>query len=172
MKKLLTLLALFAALTLTLTACGGSDAPAAEEPEDTVVEGDTLSADLANEFLHLVDTAEDPSALTLAEDFLAVADLPFEAMVMPVEPGLLTGFGNVEITGFSEGVMFGPSISTIPFLGYIFQLEEGTDSAAFCTFLQEYCDLRWNICTEAEEVMAVANNGYAFFLMCPSSLEE
>ena len=178
MKKLLTLLALCAALVLTLTACGGSDAPAAEEPEDTVVEGDTsetyapLATDLANEFLHLVDTAEDPSALTLAEDFLAVADLPFEAMVMPVEPGLLMGFGNVEITGFSEAVMFGPSISTIPFLGYVFQLEEGTDGAEFCQTLQEYCDLRWNICTEAEEVMAVANKGYAFFLMCPSSLEE
>ena len=177
MKKLLTLLALSVALILTLTACGGSDAPAAEEPEDTVVEGDTsetyapLATDLANEFLHLVDTAEDPSALTLAEDFLAVADLPFEAMVMPVEPGLLMGFGNVEITGFSEAVMFGPSISTIPFLGYVFQLEEGTDGAEFCQTLQEYCDLRWNICTEAEEVIAVQGGNYVFFLMCPSSLE-
>ena len=61
-------------LDMGIHACGGSDAPAAEEPEDTVVEGDTsetyapLATDLANEFLHLVDTAEDPSALTLAED--------------------------------------------------------------------------------------------------------
>ena len=171
MKKLLTLLALSVALILTLTACGGSDAPAAGDSDVPVVEGDTLSADLANAFLHLVDTAEDPSALTLAEDFLAVADLPFEAMVMPVEPGLLTGFGNVEITGFSEGVMFGPAISTIPFLGYIFQLEEGADGAEFCQTLQEYCDLRWNICTEAEEVIAVQGGDYVFFLMCPSSLE-
>ena len=171
MKKLLPLLALCAALILTLTACGGSDTSSAGESDVPVVEGDTLSANLANEFLHLVDTAEDPSALTLAEDFLAVADLPFEAMVMPVEPGLLTGFGNVEITGFSEGVMFGPSISTIPFLGYVFQLEEGTDGAEFCQTLQEYCDLRWNICTEAEEVIAVQGGSYVFFLMCPSSLE-
>ena len=177
MKKLLTLLALCAALVLTLTACGGSDTSSAGESDVPVVEGDTsetyapLATDLANEFLHLVDTAEDPSALTLAEDFLAVADLPFEAMVMPVEPGLLTGFGNVEITGFSEAVMFGPSISTIPFLGYIFQLEEGADGTEFCQTLQEYCDLRWNICTEAEEVIAVQGGDYVFFLMCPSSLE-
>ena len=177
MKKLLTLLALCAALVLTLTACGGSDTSPAEDSDVPVVEGDTsetyapLATELANEFLHLVDTAEDPTAQTLAEDFLAAAELPFEAMVMPVEPGLLTGFGNVEITGFSEGVMFGPSISTIPFLGYVFQLEEGTEAGAFCSFLQEYADLRWNICTEAEEMMVVANNGYVFFLMCPSSLE-
>jgi len=93
-------------------------------------------------------------------------------MVMPVEPGLLTGFGDVEITGFSEGVMFGPSISTIPFLGYVFQLEEGADGEAFCQTLQEYCDLRWNICTEAEEVTAVQGGNYVFFLMSPTSLEE
>ena len=171
MKKFLTLLALCVVLILTLTACGCSDAPAQESGDVPVVEGDTLSADLANEVLYLVDTAEDPTAQTLAEDFLAVAELPFEAMVLPVEPGLLTGFGNVEITGFSQGVMFGPSISTIPFLGYVFQLEEGTDGAQFCQTLQEYCDLRWNICTEAEEVIAVEGGCCVFFLMCPSSLE-
>ena len=115
--------------------------------------------------------AEGSSAEALANEFLAEADLPFDGMVMPVEPGLLMGFGNVEITGFSEGVMFGPAISTIPFLGYVFQLEDGTDGAEFCQTLQEYCDLRWNICTEAEEVVAAQGGDYVFFLMCPSSLE-
>ena len=168
MKKLLTLLALSVALILTLTACGGSDAPAAGDSDIPVVEGDTLSAELANVFLPLaVEGSADATALAEA----VTADLPFEAMVMPVEPGLLMGFGNVEITGFSEAVMFGPSISTIPFLGYVFQLEEGTDGAEFCQTLQEYCDLRWNICTEAEEVIAVQGGNYVFFLMCPSSLE-
>ena len=168
MKKLLTLLALSVALILTLTACGGSDAPAAGDSDVPVVEGDTLSAELANVFLPLaVEGSADATALAEA----VTADLPFEAMVMPVEPGLLMGFGNVEITGFSEAVMFGPAISTIPFLGYVFQLEEGTDGAEFCQTLQEYCDLRWNICTEAEEVIAVQGGSYVFFLMCPSSLE-
>ena len=168
MKKLLTLLALCAALVLTLTACGGSEDLPQEEAAIPVVEGDTLSADLANIFLPLaVEGASDATAL--AET--VIADLPFEAMVMPVEPGLLTGFGNVEITDFSEGVMFGPAISTIPFLGYVFQLEESTDGDAFCQTLQEYCDLRWNICTEAEEVIAVQGGSYVLFLMCPSSLE-
>lgn len=168
MKKLLTLLALCAALILTLTACGGSDALSGGDADIPVVEGDTLSADLANVFLPLaVEGASDAAALAEA----VTADLPFEAMVMPVEPGLLMGFGNVEITGFSEGVMFGPAISTIPFLGYVFQLEDGTDGTEFCQTLQEYCDLRWNICTEAEEVIAVQGGSYVFFLMCPSSLE-
>ena len=114
-----------------------------------------------------VEGSADATALAEA----VTADLPFEAMVMPVEHGLLMGFGNTEITGFSQGVMFGPSISTIPFLGYVFQLEEGADGEAFCQTLQEYCDLRWNICTAAEEMVAVQSGSYVFFLMCPSSLE-
>ena len=172
MKKFLMLLALCAALLLTLTACGGSEQPSSQEETDIpVVEGDTLSADLANTFLPMAAAAEGAAAEALAQEFLAAAELPFEAMVMPVEPGLLMGFGDVEITGFSEGVLFGPAISTIPFLGYVFQLEEGADGAAFCQTLQEYCDLRWNICTAAEEVVAVQGGDYVFFLMCPSSLE-
>ena len=170
MKKLLTLLALSAALLLTLTACGGSQETPQEDAAIPVVLGDTLGADLANLFLPMAVTDESATVTSLAEG--VVADLPFETMVMPVEPGLLTGFGDVEITGFSEGVMFGPAISTIPFLGYVFQLEEGADGEAFCQTLQEYCDLRWNICTEAEEVTAVQGGNYVFFLMSPTSLEE
>ena len=169
MKKLLTLLALSAALILTLTACGGSDQPPQEDAAIPVVTGDTLGSDLANVFLPLAVTDESATVTSLAE--AVVADLPFEAMVMPVEPGLLTGFGNVEITGFTEGVLFGPSISTIPFLGYVFLLEEGADGDAFCQFLQDSADLRWNICTEAEEKIAVQGGDYVFFLMCPTSLE-
>lgn len=171
MKKILTLLALCAALILTLAACGGSDQPSQGDASVPVVEGDTLSADLANTFLPMAVAADGTSAEALANEFLTAAELPFDGMVMPVEPGLLMGFGDVEITGFSEAAMFGPAISTIPFLGYVFQLEEGTDGAEFCQTLQEYCDLRWNICTEAEEVVAVQGGDYVFFLMCPSSLE-
>ncbi|MBR5533443.1 MAG: hypothetical protein IKU62_01155 [Ruminiclostridium sp.] len=168
MKKFLTLLALSMALILTLTACGGSSSEPAGDADVPVVEGDTLSADLANVFLPLaVEGSADATAL--AET--VTADLPFEAMVMPVEPGLLMGFGNVEITGFDQAVMFGPAISTIPFLGYVFDLADGTDGGEFCQTLQESCDLRWNICTEAEEVIAVQGGDYVFFLMCPSSLE-
>ena len=78
--------------------------------------------------------------------------LPFEAVTMAVEPGLLMGFDNAEITDFKEGVMFAPMMGTIPFVGYVFALEEGTDVEAFKTTLKENANLRWNICTEAEEL--------------------
>jgi len=236
MKKLLTLLALLAALTFTLTACGGSDAPAEEETDVPAVEevepsveeetdaateeetdaseeeepdapakeetdapavqkpdapaeqkpaappaqtpetpeekpeapeagGESLSKSLTNVFL----ANAGGSATGIAE--AVMADLPFAGMVMPVEPGLLMGFGNTEITGFSQGVMFGPSISSIPFLGYVFQLDGSVDGSAFCQTLKSNADLRWNVCTAAEEMVAVQSGSYVFFLMCPTSLE-
>ena len=232
MKKLLTLLALLAALTFTLTACGGSDAPVAEETEDAVVEEVETPAEEETETPAEEETeapakeeadapaAQKPNApaeekpaapapapqkpetpaeekpeapaetgaslsSTLSKVFLAnvgsgslnamanavMADLPFAGMVMPVEPGLLMGFGNTEITGFSQAVMFGPSISSIPFLGYIFQLDAGTDGSSFCQTLKSNADLRWNICTAAEEMVTVQSGSYVFFLMCPTSLE-
>ena len=230
MKKLLILLALLAALTFTLTACGGSDAPGAEEPEDTVVEevetpaeeetdtpaeeepdapakeeNDTPEAekpDAPAEQKPAAPPAQQPDApveeepeapaqngaslsSSLSQVFLSnvgsgstnamaeavMADLPFAGMVMPVEPGLLMGFGNTEITGFSQGVMFGPSISSIPFLGYVFQLDGSVDGSTFCQTLKSNADLRWNICTAAEEMVAVQSGSYVFFLMCPTSLE-
>ena len=88
-----------------------------------------------------------------------------------IEPGFLSGFDNYEVTGFSKGAMFAPMMGTIPFVGYIFELEEGADVEAFKTSLKDNANLRWNICTEAEE-MTVENEGnMVFFLMSPTEFE-
>ena len=93
-------------------------------------------------------------------------------MATPIEAGLLMGFDNAEITGFQEGVMFGPMMGTIPFVGYIFVLEDGADVDGFVQTLEDNANLRWNICTEAEEMVAEADGNHVFFLMCPKNFEE
>ena len=102
---------------------------------------------------------------------LANEVIAFEGATMPVEPGLLMGFDNAEITGFEEGVMFGPMIGTIPFVGYVFTLEEGTDVDAFQQTLKDNANLRWNICNEAEEITVEAEGDTVLFLMSPKSFE-
>ena len=91
---------------------------------------------------------------------------------MPVEQGLLMGFGNAEINGFEEGVMFAPNIGTIPFIGYVFTLADWTDVETFVKTLQDNADLRWNICVEAEEMVVDSVGNKVFFVMCPSQFEE
>ena len=154
MKKLLAVL-LIAVMVMALAACGGGNA-------GTV--GETLLEDFKN------DNAG--TAQEIAERLISNEIIEFAGTTMPVEPGLVAGFDNAEITGFEEGVMFAPMMGTIPFVGYIFTLEEGADVEAFKSTLEENANLRWNICTEAEELTVDSEGNKVFFLMSPKSFEE
>jgi len=60
----------------------------------------------------------------------------------------------------------------MPFVGYIFDLADDADKEAFMTNLTEKADLRWNICTEAEQTVVEAIGDKVLFLMCKKSLAE
>lgn len=110
------------------------------------------------------------SAIALAEAISQNSILPFSAVASPVEPGFLAGFGNAEIKGFKEGAMFGPMIGSVPFVGYVFVLEDGASALEFITTLKANADLRWNICVEAEEMVAGSAGNKVFFVMCNKDL--
>ena len=95
--------------------------------------------------------------------------IEFMGGAVPAEPGALTGF-DAEITGFSEGAMFAPNIGTIPFVGYVLKAEE--NAAELAETLKTNANPRWNICTEAEEIICEAKGDKVFFLMCPKSLSQ
>ena len=108
----------------------------------------------------------------MADAILANPIIQFGGATMEVEAGLLTGFGNAEITGFNSGVMFAPMIGSIPFVGYVFELEDGADVDAFMQTLTDNADPRWNVCVEAEETVVENADNMVFFVMCPAQFEE
>lgn len=181
MKKFLATL-IIATLCVSFTACGGNNSNAAdngtnnsentsvEAPADTVA--DTVGTKLAADFKSQVAANDSASALEIADAILMNEVINFGGASMEVEPGLLNGFNNAEITGFSEGAMFAPMIGSIPFVGYIFTLEDGTDVAAFMDNLKTNADLRWNICTEADEMVVENAGNKVFFVMCPTNFDE
>ncbi len=128
--------------------------------------GEILLADFTERAANEAATAQE-----IADGLMTNPAILFGPMTMPVEQGLLTGFGNTEITGFKEGVTFAPMIGSIAFVGYVFDLEEGTDAAAFMQTLKDNADPRWNICVEAEETVCEQVGNKVFFVMCPKSLE-
>lgn len=149
------------------------DAPVEEEteaPADNSAAGGTLGETLLADFTERA-ADESATAQTIADGLITNPAILFGPMTMPVEPGLLSGFGNTEITGFKEGVTFAPMIGSIAFVGYVFDLEEGTDGAAFMQTLKDNADLRWNICVEAEEMICEQVGNKVFFVMCPKTLE-
>ena len=185
MKKIIALLACLAML-LSMAACANTT----NEPETTTEPTEEITEEVTEE---ATEEVTEPAATegTVGETLTAVfkanatgtaqeiADLvisnpiiQFMPATMPMEAGYLSGFGEVEITGFEECVMFGPMIGTIPFIGYIFKLAEGTDVEAFKTMLKDNANLRWNICTSAEEMVVESEGNTVFFLMCPVSFEQ
>lgn len=164
MKKIVALL-LVAVMILGVVACGKTEDKKSEEP--------TKKPETVGEIL-LSDFKTNPkgTAMEIAERIIGNEMIPFAGGANPIEPGYLAGFDNVEITGFKEGAMFGPMMGTIPFVGYIFVLDDGADVDAFKTTLKDNANLRWNICTEAEELTVDSEGNTIFFLMSPKKFEE
>lgn len=163
MKKLIAIV-LAVLMLLAMAACGNK---AEEENKNNNGGETTVGSTLLADFYTKTGTAQE-----IADALLSNEVIQFMGATMPVEEGLLNGFGETEIKGFKEGVMFAPMIGTIPFVGYIFTLEEGADLDAFKALLKDNANLRWNICTEAEELIVENNGNTVFFLMSPKSFEQ
>ena len=142
--------------------------PSATPSEKPAEEPKTVGTKLAAEFNQI---AKSGSALSIAESF-ANGGLPFMAGAMEVEPGLLSGFDNYEVTGFKSGAVFQPMIGSIAFIGYVFELEDGVNASDFVSNLKKNANKRWNICTEAEEMVTSVVGNKVFFVMCPKNFEE
>ena len=141
----------------------------AVDAETPAVDGESLGNTLLKDFEDRIAANPDATAQELADGILTNSAILFSGASMPVEPGYLTGFDETEITGFEEGVMFAPMIGTIPFVGYVFTVEGDVD--AFAAELESLCDLRWNICTEAEEAVIGISGDKVFFVMSVKNFE-
>lgn len=131
--------------------------------EDAIPDyGDTKGAQLCTEFATRASKSDDIEAI--AEELCSADISGYDCLTMPVEEGFLNGFSS-EIKGFNKGVMFSPSIGSIPFVAYIFETE---DTEALKKTLLDNADPRWNICTEADETFAGVYKNYVFFVMLPN----
>lgn len=163
----------------TTTAAENNDANASDDvaQDDTQSDaqndantGDTIGASIISDFKTKV--SDGMSTEELANALCENPVLVFGPATMPVEEGLLNGFDNAEITGFSEGTMFAPMIGSIPFVGYVFQVKDDVNVDDFMATLKESANLRWNICTEADEMVVEKSGQTVLFVMCPSQFEE
>ena len=133
------------------------------------VDADTMGGKLWAAFEAAVAANASASAEEIANTLLTDPCIPFMGGAMPVEPGLQTGFGNYEVKGFEQGAVFMPMIGSIPFVGYIFDLADGADVAAFVKGLETNAVPNWNVCTTADQTVAGSKGNRVFFVMCPAS---
>ncbi len=129
----------------------------------------TLGEILAEDFLN--KATDEAAALSIAEELMKNEAIKFAPVVQNYEDEFLMGFGSEEVKGYKEAAVFSPAIGTIPFIGYIFTLEEGTDAEEFKVELEKKSKLNWNICTTADQRMVSAKGNKVFFVMCPYEIE-
>lgn len=151
----------------------GADDEFPVEENDGIVEDENSPAKLIQaHFESLMAKDKEYTTEKLAEKLINNTEvIPFAGASAPVEPGFLNGFRE-EITGFKSAASFGPVIGSIPFIGYIFELEDGADTEAFMAELESKSNLRWNVCTEAEERLCSHVDNYVFFIMAPAMFED
>ena len=135
-------------------------------PEDSKTMGETLRAAFKDAM------ASNPSYSTSELASLLVSNDVIEFMggSYEVTPGWLQGF-DTEIEGFSSGTGFGPWIGSIAFVGYVFELDENADVAAFKQTLKDNANPRWQICVQAGEIIVDSVGNKVFFVMCPGNLD-
>ncbi len=170
MKKFMAIL-LSLVFILSFAGCGNADNPSNEnqsEPNET--DASTPAQMILSDFKEIVKS-KNTSASEIAEALIESENITFACATAEVEPGYLNGFSG-EITGFSEGTSFGPLIGSIPFIGYVFKLDSGANTESFIKMLKDNADLRWNICTEADEILCEAIDNTVFFIMAPASFED
>lgn len=199
MKKIIALLACLTML-LSMAACGAKnpettepttepttqateptgditetpDEPTENDPAETPNEPAATEGTVGETLLATFKANATGTAEEIANAVISDPIIQFMGMAMPINPTdfeFLSGLGEAKVE-YEEAAMFGPMIGTIPFIGYIFNVAEGTDVEAFKTMLSENADLRWNICTAAEELVIENEGNTVFFLMCPASFEQ
>lgn len=176
MKKLLAGL-LIATMAFGVVGCGVKQDNVMQEQSEQVTGtteaeiNDDMGKGMISQFKELM--AEDANTSTDAIGNALCENSMFEMAMaaMPVEEGLLTGFDDAEIKGFKEGTMFSPIIGSIPFVGYIFRVDDETNVSDFVNELKEKANLRWNICTEADQMLVTNVDKTVLFVMYSTSEE-
>ena len=167
MKKFKLFMAIAVVFTATfMTGC--------EKPKDDVKENteqkqeeNTVAQTLGRQFESEIENERDieKENKKIAENEI----LEISVDASQVKSGdYLSGFQK-EIKDFKNAYVIRPMIGTIPFIAYIFEVE---NSSEFAEELKSSADLRWNICTEADEMHVVVRGDYVFFVMSPKNFEQ
>ena len=106
--------------------------------------------------------SESESDIFKIGEALTKTDPELSLEMAEVEPGWLNGFSE-DVTGFTKGVVVAPIIGSIPYVAYVFESE---DPEALLKELDEKHNMRWNICTEADEKVSAIKGNLVFYIMC------
>lgn len=157
-------LIIMTSLVLLLPVCLLSGCTKEEQKEET--QEKTIATVLGDQFESEIKKEKDIEKV--AKKLSENKALEISVDVSQIKEGdYISGFQS-EIKDFKNAYVIRPVIGTIPFVAYIFETENADE---FAEELKANADLRWNICTEADEMNAVVYENYVFFIMSLKNFE-
>lgn len=180
MKRALTLI-LAAIIAASMISCGGAgDNNTTETGTDTEtgavteIQVDTTkpAGMLYADFADFVGANPAATAEEIAAHLCQNENLPFGPASQQLVPGSwISGFDLETVDGFVDCWSFQPMIGAIPFIGYIFEVEEANIDSFKETLVANH-NMAWNICTMADEMLCESIGNKVFFVMAPATFEE
>lgn len=148
-----------------LSGCG--KASGVVDDSDQSVKGKSVAEVLTEQFQDEIKSEKDIGKVASKISKNEILDIQVE--VSAIEKGdYISGF-QTEIQGFDRAVAIRPMIGSIPFVAYIFEVE---NAEQFAENLKSSADLRWNICTEADDLEVATVDDYVFFIMSPENFDQ
>ena len=166
MKRLFAVL-LVGLMVFALAACKDTENTTATE--EKIVVPDTTGGHFVNVFLN----NSDKSLHEIADAIISDSGLGgHTCTVTDVSEGVLKGFGNAEIAGFKKAVLVSTRSVKLPFLAYVFELEDGTDAENFKQTLKDNVDLKYNGITSADEIIVQDKGDKVVVIITPDKIDK
>ncbi len=158
-KNLLLIIVIIGGLFI-LTGCSKEEKVKPEE-EDTSVAGI-----LTKQFKEEMEKNKD--AFEVAQKISKNENIATSVVVVELKDGDYVDGFNKEIKGYKKAYAIKPMIGSIPFIAYIFEVD---DAKGFEKELNDNANLRWNVCTQADNKSSAVVDNYVFFVMAPETFE-
>lgn len=159
-KNLLLIIVLIGGL-FVLTGCGK------KEKVKENVEDKSVAGILTNQFKEEMKKSDDP--LEVAKKISENESIAIAVDVVELKDGDYVDGFDKEIKGYKKAYAIKSMIGSIPFIAYIFEVDNAGD---FEKELNDNANLRWNVCTEADNKSSAIVDNYVFFVMAPENFEE
>jgi len=131
------------------------------------VEDTSVANILTEQFKEEMKKSKDP--LEVAEKISKNENIAISVDVIKLKNGDYVDGFDKEIKGYKKAYAIKPMIGSIPFIAYIFEVD---DAKEFEKELNNNANLRWNICTQADNKNSAVIDNYVFFVMAPENFEE
>lgn len=132
----------------------------------------TIGQILCEEFERIYMEEPETNIMDAMEEIRTNEEIVFMTEITTVDNTNIYGFSKDCEISFVEALWLKPTMVTIPFVAYVFVLDDDADAEVFKNNLIKCVDLKWNDTIEADEFSITNNGNYVFCVISAYYFEK